>query len=64
MQRLFNLMAFVGFLLSGSMTAALVISYLQMDKITEQAIERITEQISGSVEEQLDNALPIPFGKP
>ena len=64
MQRLFNLMAFVGFLLSGSMTAALVISYLQMDRITDQTIKRISEEISGNVEKQLDDAVPVPFLKP
>ena len=57
MQKIFNLMAFAGFLMSGSMTAALVISYMQMDTIQKAAVKRITSEISGAVEKQLNDKL-------
>ena len=57
MQKIFNLMALGGFLLSGSMTAALVISYLQMDTIQKAAVKRITSEISGAVEKELGDKL-------
>lgn len=61
MQRIFNLMAFVGFVLSGSMTAALFISYLQMDSIQKAAVRRITSDITGAVEKELSEKLDGKF---
>ena len=39
MRRIIDLMAITGFLLSGSMTAALVISYLQFDRFMDKSME-------------------------
>ena len=40
MRKIIDLMAVTGFLLSGSMTAALVISYLQFDKFMDESMAR------------------------
>ena len=58
MQRIFNLLGLIGFLLSGSMTAALVISFMQMDSIQKQAIQRITGEVTSAVEKELDSMIP------
>lgn len=57
MQRIFNGMAVVAFSLSTSLTAALVISFVQFDKIQDEAIKRLTGQITGAVTGELDKKL-------
>lgn len=60
MRRIIDLMAITGFLLSSSMTAALVISYLQFDKLMDESVERIggqvTEKIEGEIKGKLNGA--------
>ena len=53
MQRLINLMAVVSFLLSTSMTAALVISFLQFNSFMDKSRERIGGEVTEKIEEQL-----------
>lgn len=53
MQRLINLMAVVSFLLSTSMTAALVISFLQFNSFMDKSMERIGGEVTEKIEEQL-----------
>jgi len=61
MQKIFNLLGLVGFLLSGSMTAALVISFMQMDSIQKKAVQRITGEITSAVEKELTGKLDGKF---
>jgi|DEB0MinimDraft_10_1074344.scaffolds.fasta_scaffold23335_7 hypothetical protein len=61
MQRIFNLLGLAGFLLSGSMTAALVISFMQMDSIQKKAVQRITGEITSAVEKELTGKLDGKF---
>ena len=62
MRRIIDLMAITGFLLSGSMTAALVISYLQFDRFMDKSMERIggqvTEHIEAELEGKIQNSMP------
>jgi len=62
MRKIIDLMAITGFLLSGSMTAALVISYLQFDKFMDNSMERIggkvTEHIEAELEGKIRNSMP------
>ena len=53
MQKLINLMAVVGFLLSTSMTAALVISFFQFNSFMDKSMERIGGEVTEKIEEQL-----------
>jgi hypothetical protein len=53
MRRIIDLMAITGFLLSGSMTAALVISYLQFNSYMDKSMERIGGQVTEKIEKQL-----------
>jgi hypothetical protein len=53
MRRLIDLMAVVGFLLSTSMTAALVISFFQFGSYMDKSMERIGGQVTEKIEEQL-----------
>jgi len=53
MRKIIDLMAITGFLLSGSMTAALVISYFQFDSYMNKSMERIGGQVTEKIEEQL-----------
>ena len=53
MQRLINLMAVVSFLLSTSMTAALVISFLQFNSFMDKSMEGIGGEVTEKIEEQL-----------
>ena len=57
MRRIIDLMAITGFLLSGSMTAALVISYLQFDKIMDESMERIGGEVTEKIEEEIKGKL-------
>ena len=62
MRRIIDLMAITGFLLSGSMTAALVISYLQFDKFMDDSMKRIggqvTEHIEAELKGKIEGAMP------
>lgn len=62
MRRIIDLMAVTGFLLSGSMTAALVISYLQFDRFMDESMERIggkvTEHIEAELESKIKGSMP------
>ena len=62
MQKLINLMAVVGFLLSTSMTAALVISFFQFNSFMDKSMERIggqvTEHIEAELEGKIQNSMP------
>ena len=62
MQRIINALAVTAFLLSGSMTAALVISFLQMESVQRAAIKRITEQVTSSIEAELTDKLDDKLG--
>ena len=61
MQRIFNVLGLAGFLLSGSMAAALVISIMQMDSIQKKAVQRITGEITSAVEKELTGKLDGKF---
>ena len=52
-----DFMAITGFLLSGSMTAALVISYLQFDKFMDASMERIGGEVTERIEAELDGKI-------
>jgi len=52
-QRIINALAVTAFLLSGSMTAALVISFLQMESVQRAAVKRITAQVTSAIEAEL-----------
>ena len=54
-------MAVAGFALSASMTAALVISFVQFDSMKQKAIENMTGQITGAVTEKLTGELDGKF---
>lgn len=77
MQKIINGLAVTAFLLSGSMTAALVISYFQMEALQRAAVKRISSQITNAVEADLTDKLngvgkqiptqtgpALPFAKP
>jgi uncharacterized radical SAM superfamily protein len=57
MRKIIDLMAITGFLLSGSMTAALVISYLQFNRFMDESMERIGGQITEHVEAELESKI-------
>ena len=57
MRKIIDLMAITGFLLSGSMTAALVISYLQFDKFMDDSIEQIGGKVTEQIEAELDGKI-------
>ena len=57
MRKIIDLMAITGFLLSGSMTAALVISYLQFDKFMDESMERIGGQVTEHIEAELEDKI-------
>lgn len=61
MRTIIDAMAVVGFALSASMTAALVITYTQFDSMKQKAIEGITGQITGAVTEKLTGELDGKF---
>ena len=62
MRRIIDFMAITGFLLSGSMTAALVISYLQFNNFMDESMDRIggqvTEKIEAELEDKIQNSMP------
>ena len=53
MRKVVDLMAVVGFLLSTSMAAALVISFFQFNNYMDESMERIGGQVTEKIEEQL-----------
>ena len=53
MRRIIDLMAVVSFLLSTSMTAALVISFFQFNSYMDKSMERIGGKVTEKIEEQL-----------
>ena len=61
MRPLIDAMAIAGFALSTSMTAALVISYMQFDSMKQKAIDNITGQVTGAVAGQLEKKLDGQF---
>ena len=77
MQPIINAMAVAGFALSTSITAALVISYMQFDSFMDESMERISGKVTSAVESELNgkldgvvNQIPtqtgpaVPFAKP
>jgi len=56
-QKIINGLAVTAFLLSGSMTAALVVSFFQMEALQRAAVKRITGQITSAVETELTDKL-------
>ena len=61
MPRIIDTMAMAGFAMSASLTAALVITYLQFDSMKQKAIENITGQVTGAVAGQLEKKLDGQF---
>ena len=61
MRIIIDAMAVTGFALSASMTAALVISFVQFDSMKQKAIENMTGQITGAVTEKLTGELDGKF---
>ena len=57
MRKIIDLMAITSFLLSGSMTAALVISYFQFNRFMDESMERIGGQITEHVEAELESKI-------
>ena len=53
MRKIVDLKAVGGFLLSTSMTAALVISFVQFNSYMDKSMERIGGQVTEKIEEQL-----------
>lgn len=62
MRRIIDLMAVVSFLLSTSMTAALVISFFQFNSYMDKSMERIGGQVTEKIEEQLKEKISGPVG--
>ena len=57
MRKIIDAMAVISFLLSGSMTAALVISYLQFDRFMAESMERIGGKVTEHIEAELDGKI-------
>ena len=57
MRKIIDAMAVISFLLSGSMTAALVISYLQFNSFMDESIERIGGKVTEHIEAELDDKI-------
>ena len=77
MQPIINAMAVAGFALSTSLTAALVISYMQFDRFMDESMGRIGGKVTSAIEAELDSKLSgvvdqiptqtgpaVPFAKP
>ena len=61
MRIIIDAMAVTGFVLSTSMTTALVISFTQFESMKQKAIENMTGQITGAVTEKLTGELDGKF---
>ena len=61
MRIIIDAMAVTGFVLSTSMTTALVISFTQFESMKQKAIENMTGQITGAVTEKLTSELDGKF---
>ena len=61
MRIIIDAMAVTGFVLSTSMTTALVISYTQFESMKQKAIENMTGQITGAVTDKLNGELEGKF---
>lgn len=57
MRKIIDAMAVISFLLSGSMTAALVISYLQFNSFMDESMERIGGKVTEHIEAELDDKI-------
>lgn len=57
MRKIIDAMAVISFLLSGSMTAALVISYLQFDRFMAESMDRIGGKVTEHIEAELDGKI-------
>ena len=57
MQPIINAMAVAGFALSTSITAALVISYMQFDSFMDESMERIGGQVTEHIEAELEGKI-------
>lgn len=62
MRKVIDALALTGFALSASLTAALVISYLQFANLKKQTIDNLTDQITGALTEQLSKEVEEKVG--
>ena len=60
MQKLLNSLVIFNFAFAGVLTGVLVYSYVNQDKIREEAKERLQEIVVDSVMGVLDDSVPLP----
>jgi hypothetical protein len=60
MQKILNALVIFNFTFAGVLTGVLVYSYVNQDKIREEAKERLQEIVVDSVMGVLDDSVPLP----
>jgi len=60
MQRIFNLMAFVSFVVTGTFVGILFFSIYQLDRWEKEAVERLGAGVKADIQKQLDEKLKLP----
>ena len=60
MQKILNALVIFNFTFAGILTGVLVYSYVNQDKIREEAKERLQEIVVDSVMGVLDDSVPLP----
>ena len=60
MQKILNALVIFNFTFAGILTGVLVYSYVNQDKLREEAKERLQEIVVDSVMGVLDNSVPLP----
>ena len=60
MQRILNALVIFNFTFAGILTGVLVYSYVNQDKLREEAKERLQEIVVDSVMGVLDDSVPLP----
>jgi hypothetical protein len=60
MQRIFNLMAFASFVVTGTFVGILFFSIYQLDRLEKEAVERLGAGVKADIQKQLDEKLKLP----
>ena len=60
MQKILNVLVIFNFAFAGVLTGVLVYSYVNQDKLREEAKERLQEIVVDSVMGVLDDSVPLP----
>ena len=61
MQRIFNLMAFASFIVTGTFVGILFFSIYQLDRWEKEAVERLGAGVKPDIQKQLDKKLKPPI---